>query len=71
MRDEGGRMKVRREGGSGGGVWGQSTDKRSGIVNTPNNLEDEQYIVRLTGQVVPVSLEMVAVVKSLPGLRGE
>jgi predicted helicase len=48
-----------------------STDKRSGIVNDPNNLEDEQYIVRLIGQVVTVSLETVEIVKGLPGLEVE
>ncbi|MBI1879246.1 MAG: DNA helicase, partial [Chloroflexi bacterium] len=46
-----------------------SSDKRSGIVNDPNNLEDEQYIVRLVGQVITVSLETVEIVKSLPGLE--
>ena len=46
-----------------------STDKRSGIVNDPNNLEDERYIVRFIGQVVTVSLERVKIVKSLPELR--
>lgn len=45
-----------------------STDPRSGIVNDPNNLEDEQYIVRLIGQVITVSLETVKIVKSLPPL---
>jgi predicted helicase len=44
------------------------TDKRSGIVNDPNRLDDEQYIVRLIGQVVRVSVETVAVVAGLPGL---
>lgn len=46
-----------------------STDARSGIVNDPNNLEDEQYIVRLIGQVITVSLETVKIVKSLPELK--
>jgi predicted helicase len=45
-----------------------STDPRSGIVNDPNNLEDEQYIVRLIGQVITVSLETVKIVKGLPEL---
>jgi predicted helicase len=47
------------------------TDKRSGIVNDPNNLDDEQYIVRLIGQVITVSLETVKIVKSLPELNLE
>jgi predicted helicase len=43
-------------------------DKRSGIVNDPNRLDDEEYIVRLIGKVVFVSLETVGVVKELGGL---
>jgi len=46
-----------------------STDKRSGIVNDPNREDDPQYIVRLIGQVITVSLETVKVVKELPALR--
>ena len=38
-----------------------STDKRSGITNDP------EYIVRLLGQVVTVSLETVKEVKGLGG----
>ena len=45
-----------------------STDKRSGIVNDPNRADDPQYILRLIGQVVTVSLETVKTVKSLPRL---
>jgi predicted helicase len=45
------------------------TDKRSGILNDPNNLDDEQYIKRLIGQVITVSLETVEIVKSLPELH--
>jgi len=41
-------------------------DKRSGIVNDPNRLDDEQYIVRLIGQVITVSLETVKIVNNLP-----
>ena len=36
-----------------------STDKRSGIVSDPNRPEDPEYIVRLVGQVVAVSVETV------------
>jgi len=43
-------------------------DKRSGIVNDPNRLDDEQYILRLIGQVITVSLETVQIVNSLPSL---
>ena len=45
-----------------------STDKRSGIVNDPNNPADPQYIVRLIGQVITVSLATVRIVNSLPSL---
>jgi predicted helicase len=43
-----------------------STDKRSGITSDPNNPDDEEYIVRLVGQVVRVSVETVKIVNSLP-----
>jgi predicted helicase len=42
-----------------------SVDKRSGIVSDPNNLDDEEYIVRLVGKVVAVSVETVKLVKEL------
>ena len=42
------------------------TDKRSGITSDPNRADDEQYIVRLVGQVVRVSVETVKIVKGLP-----
>ena len=44
------------------------TDKRSGIVNDPNREEDPQYIVKLIGKVITVSLETVEIVKNLPDL---
>ena len=44
------------------------TDKRSGIVNDPNRVEDPQYILRLIGKVISVSLETVEVVEGLPEL---
>ena len=44
------------------------TDKRSGIVNDPNRADDPEYIVRLIGKVISVSLETVAIVAGLPGL---
>jgi predicted helicase len=34
-----------------------STDKRSGIVNYPNREDNPEYILRLIGQVIYVSLE--------------
>lgn len=42
-----------------------SVDKRSGIVSDPNNLDDEEYIVRLVGKVVTVSVETVRLVNEL------
>ena len=45
-----------------------SEDKRSGIRSDPNRADDPEYIVRLVGQVVRVSLETVRIVKALPGL---
>ena len=43
-------------------------DKRSGIVNDPNRADDPQYIVKLIGKVISVSLETVKVVEGLPDL---
>ena len=42
-----------------------STDKRSGITNDPNRSDDPQYIVRLIGQVITVSLETAKFAQSL------
>ena len=42
------------------------TDKRSGITSDPNRQDEPEYIVRLVGQVVKVSLETVRVVDGLP-----
>ena len=41
-------------------------DKRSGIISDPNNPNDPEYIVRLVGQVINVSLQTVDIVNSLP-----
>src|SRR2546429_4671095 len=42
-----------------------SEDKHSGIVSNPNNLDDEEYIVRLVGKVITVSVETVKLVDEL------
>jgi len=42
-----------------------SEDTRSGIVSDPNNLDDEEYIVRLIGKVITVSVETVRLVNEL------
>ena len=44
------------------------TDKRSGIVNDPNRVDNETYIVDLIRKVISVSLETVRIVKKLSGL---
>ena len=43
-------------------------DKRSGIVNDPNRADDPQYIVKLIGKMITVSLETVKIVEALPDL---
>ncbi|AUI70333.1 type ISP restriction/modification enzyme [Beggiatoa leptomitoformis] len=42
-----------------------STDKRSGISNDPNNLDEPQYIVKLIRRIVTVSVETVGMVKEI------
>ena len=44
-------------------------DKRSGILNDPNRADDPQYIVKLIGKVITVSLETVDIVENLPALQ--
>ena len=44
------------------------TDRRSGIKNDPNRLDDETYIVDLIRKVIGVSLETVGIVEGLSGL---
>ena len=43
-------------------------DKRTQIVNDPNREDDPQYIVKLIGKVITVSLETVQIVEGLPDL---
>ena len=43
-------------------------DQHSGIRSDPNRPDDPEYIVRLVGQVIRVSVETVKLVKSLPAL---
>lgn len=45
-----------------------SIDKRSGITNDPNHDDDKEYILRLIGQVITVSLETIKIVNALPDL---
>ena len=44
------------------------TDRRSSIVNDPNRVNDETYIVDLIQKVIGVSLETVRIVEGLSGL---
>ena len=44
-----------------------STDKRSGIKSDPNRPDENEYIVRLVGQVVRVSIDTVRIIAGLPG----
>ena len=39
------------------------------ITSDPNRADDEQYIVRLVGQVITVSVETMKIVRALPALR--
>jgi predicted helicase len=43
-----------------------SEDKRSGSRSDPNRADDPEYITRLVGQVVRVSIETVRIVEGLP-----
>ena len=42
------------------------TDARSGITSDPNREDDPEYIVRLVGQVIRVSIETMNIVNGLP-----
>ena len=47
------------------------SERRSGLVNNPNDAADPRAIVQLIGSVVSVSLETVGIVEALPQLFGE
>ena len=47
------------------------TDPRSSITSDPNREDDPQYIVRLVGQVIRVSIETMKIVRGLPPSFGE
>ena len=44
-------------------------DEHGNIVSDPNRVDDEQYIVRLVGRVITVSLDTSKIVASLPPLN--
>jgi predicted helicase len=46
-------------------------DEKGNLASDPNRLDDEEYIVRLIGQVISVSLETQKLVSSLPPVRFE
>ena len=43
-------------------------DDDGNITSDPNRMDDEEYIVRLIGQVITVSLETLKVVQALPAI---
>ena len=44
-------------------------DEQGNIASDPNRLDDEQYIVRLIGQIVQVSVETIKIIRGLPELK--
>jgi predicted helicase len=46
-----------------------STDARSGITNDPNRADEPDYIVKLVGRVITVSLETQKLIAVLPALQ--
>ena len=44
-------------------------DEKGNIASDPNRMDDEQYIVRLIGQVIMVSLETQKVIGTLPEVK--
>ncbi len=46
-----------------------SRDEKGNIASDPNRQDDEQYILRLVGQVISVSLETVKIINNLPPLE--
>ena len=46
-----------------------SRDEKGKIASDPNPMDDEQYIVRLIGQVITVSLETQKVIGTLPEVK--
>jgi predicted helicase len=44
-------------------------DEKGNITSDPNRLDDEQYILRLVGKVISVSLETIKVISGLPSIQ--
>jgi predicted helicase len=48
-----------------------SCDEKGNIASDPNRPDDPQYIVRLIGQVITVSLETLKLVQSLAAVQSQ
>ena len=46
-----------------------SKDELGNLTSDPNRMDDEEYIVRLIGQVITVSLETQKIIGNLPELK--
>ena len=46
-----------------------STDKRSGITNDPSREDEPDYILKLIGKVITVSLETQRLITQLPEIE--
>jgi predicted helicase len=46
-------------------------DEKGNIASDPNRMDDEEYIVRLVGQVITVSMETLETICSLPKIQPE
>jgi len=44
-------------------------DEKGNIARDPNRLDDEQYILRLVGQVISVSVETMKIINNLPPIE--
>lgn len=53
------------------GQYRAKTDRRSGIVNVSDRTDDARYMLRSTGKVISVSLEMVEIVEGLAGVGAD
>lgn len=49
--------------------FGSCADKRSGITNDPNRGDEPDYIVKLVGKVITVSLKTQKLIAALPPLE--
>ncbi len=47
-------------------AWTPRLPSRNSITSDPNREDDPEYIVRLVGQVIRVSIETMTIVRALP-----